>query len=160
MRPGAIEDAKEHDVSTYDPDEYTELLARGRMPRERSALHYDPDEYYELLARGRMPRSFRAGEVIFNQGDDADTMYLVREGSVALRDGERLVATVPAPGLIGEMALIDSKPRSLTAVADSDAELVGVPVRQFWILVHETPYFAHLVMSVMAERLRRAGDAT
>jgi CRP/FNR family transcriptional regulator, cyclic AMP receptor protein len=160
MRPDATEDAKEHAVSTYDPDEYTELLARGRMPRERQALTYDPDEYYELLARGRPPRSFRAGEVIFHQGDDADCMYLVREGSVALKNGEQLVAKVPAPALFGEMALIDSQPRSLTAVADTDAELVAVPVRQFWILVHETPYFAHLVMSVMAERLRRAGRTT
>jgi CRP-like cAMP-binding protein len=52
------------------------------------------------------------------------------------------------------MALIDSKPRSLTGVAETDVSLVGVPVRQFWILVHETPYFAHLVMSIMAARLR------
>jgi hypothetical protein len=33
-------------------------------------------------------------------------------------------------------------------------------VRQFWVLVHETPYFAQLVMSVMADRLRRAGGST
>lgn len=147
-------------MSTYDPDEYTDLLARGRMPRERATLTYDPDEYYELLGRGRVPRSFPAGEVIFEQGDDADCMYVIREGSVAVKNGEDVVATVPAPGLIGEMALIDSMPRSLTAVADTDAELVAVPVRQFWILVHETPYFAHLVMSVMAGRLRQAGGTT
>jgi CRP-like cAMP-binding protein len=147
-------------VSTYDPDEYYELLARGRMPREQRTLTYDPDEYYELLARGRPPSSFSAGEVIFHQGDDADCMYVVREGSVALKDGEQLVTTISAPSLFGEMALIDSKPRSLTAVAETDVALVGVPVRQFWILVDETPYFAHLVMSVMAERLRRPGGAT
>jgi CRP-like cAMP-binding protein len=86
-------------------------------------------------------------------------MYVIREGSIAVKDGEKLVATVSAPSLVGEMALIDSKPRSLTAVADTDVVLVKVPVRQFWLLVHETPYFAHLVMSIMAARLRGAGDA-
>ena len=145
-------------MSTYDPDEYYELMARGRMPRERRTLTYDPDEYYELLARGRTPTTFTAGEVIFEKGDDADCMYVVREGSIALKDGDQPVATISAPNLVGEMALIDNQPRSLTAVADTDVALVGVPVRQFWILVHETPYFAHLVMSIMAGRLRRTGD--
>jgi CRP-like cAMP-binding protein len=38
--------------------------------------------------------------------------------------------------------------------------LVEIPVRQFWVLVRETPYFAQLVMAVMSDRLRRAGGAT
>jgi CRP-like cAMP-binding protein len=97
-------------VSTYDPDEYYELMARGRMPRERRTLTYDPDEYYDLLARGRRATSFAAGEVIFEQGDGADSMYVVREGSVAVKDGDRVVATISAPSLLGEMALIDSQP--------------------------------------------------
>jgi hypothetical protein len=63
----ATQKAKEHEVSTYDPDEYYELMARGRMPRERQTLTYDPDLYYDLLARGRTLRSFTAGEVIFHR---------------------------------------------------------------------------------------------
>jgi len=83
----------------------------------------------------------------------------VREGSVALKDGERGVETVGAPGLFGEMALIERDPRALTAMADTDVELVEIGAPLFWVLVHETPRFAHLVMSVMAGRLRRAGTA-
>ena len=87
-------------------------------------------------------------------------MYVVREGSVVLKDGDRVVDTVSAPGLFGELALIESEPRALSAVADGEAELVDIAARQFWVLVHETPGFAHLVMSVMARRLRRAGTTT
>jgi CRP-like cAMP-binding protein len=58
------------------------------------------------------------------------------------------------------MALIEDVPRSLTAVASSDLELFAIPARHFWVLVHDTPYFAQLVMSVMAQRLRRAGGTT
>jgi trk system potassium uptake protein TrkA len=118
------------------------------------------DEYYELLAHGRAPRRFRSGEVIFRQGERGDSMFLVRGGSVSLMDGEQIVETVGTPGLFGEMALIEYEPRALTAVADGDAELVEIPVRHFWVLVHETPYFAQLVMTVMAQRLRRASGAT
>ena len=117
-------------------------------------------EYYDLLAHGRMPDSVPAGEVIFRHGDHGESMYIVREGSVALKDRDRVVESVAAPGLFGEMALIEHEPRSLTAVAETDAVLVEVPARHFWVLVHETPYFAQLVMSVMAQRLRRQGGTT
>jgi CRP/FNR family transcriptional regulator, cyclic AMP receptor protein len=117
-------------------------------------------DYYDLLAHGRMPLSVPAGEVIFQKGDQGDGMYLVREGSIALRDGDRLFDTVEAPDLFGEMALIQHEPRSLTAVATTDVVLVEIPARHFWLLVHETPYFAQLVMTVMAERLRRRGGST
>jgi CRP-like cAMP-binding protein len=43
----------------------------------------------------------------------------------------------------------------LTAVAATDAAVIEIPARHFWVLVHDTPYFAQLVMRVMAQRLRR-----
>jgi CRP-like cAMP-binding protein len=119
-----------------------------------------PDELYGLLARAGERRSYSDGEVIFEQGDRGDSMYIVKGGAVALKAGDRVIETVAAPGLFGEMALIESRPRSLGAVADGDAELVSIPARHFWVLVHETPYFAQLVMSVMAGRLRQAGQTT
>jgi CRP/FNR family cyclic AMP-dependent transcriptional regulator len=117
-------------------------------------------EYYDLLAHGRMPVSIPAGEIIFQKGDPGEGMYLLREGSIDLNDGDRLLDTVEAPNLFGEMALIQHEPRSLTAVANTDVVLIEIPVRHFWLLVHETPYFAQLVMAVMAERLRRRGGST
>lgn len=119
-----------------------------------------PDELYALLCRVDEPRGHSAGEVIFKQGDRGDRMYVVRQGSVVLKDEDRVVDTVAVPGLFGELALIENDPRALTAVADTDVELVEIGARQFWVLVHETPGFAHLVMSVMARRLRRAGTTT
>ncbi len=121
---------------------------------------YGAEEYFELLGHGREPRTFASGEVIFRQGEPGASMYLVRDGSVSLQAGDRVIEAVTPPGLFGEMALIEREPRSLTAIAATDAALIGIPVRQFWVLVHETPYFAQLVMSVMADRLRRAGGST
>lgn len=115
------------------------------------------DEYYELLAHGRDSRRIAAGEVIFSQGDRADGMYVVREGSVALTEGDRVLETVAAPGLFGEMALIEDEPRSLSARAETEVVVVEIPTRHFWVLVHDTPYFAQLVMRVMSQRMRRRG---
>lgn len=113
------------------------------------------DHYYELLAHGRAARTFAPGEVIFAQGDPGESLFVVREGSVELKAGDTVVETVAAPGLFGEMALIEDEPRSLTAVAAGAAALIEIPARHFWVLVHDTPYFAQLVMGVMARRLRR-----
>ena len=115
------------------------------------------NEYYELLAHGRAPQHFSAGDVIFREGDPGESMFLLRDGSVDLMDGDRVVETLSGRGLFGEMAVIDYESRSLTAVAATDAAVIEIPVRHFWVLVHETPYFARMVMSVMAKRLRERG---
>jgi CRP-like cAMP-binding protein len=57
------------------------------------------------------------------------------------------------------MALIDSAPRSASAIAASDAKLVSVSEKQFLFLISNTPYFALNVMRVMARRLRAANTA-
>jgi CRP-like cAMP-binding protein len=87
-------------------------------------------------------------------------MYIVRSGTVGLKLGDEVLDSVEAPGLFGEMALIDYEARSLTAFAQGDVEVVEVPERRFWVLVHETPRFAQLVMRVMADRLRRVSGTS
>lgn len=52
------------------------------------------DHYYDLLAHGRTPRNLASGDVIFSQGDAGESLFVVREGSVELKDGDRVVETV------------------------------------------------------------------
>jgi len=115
---------------------------------------YTEEALYELLGRAGTRSTVPAGGVIFEEGAEATSMYVVLSGAVAMKHGDQVLTTVQAPGLFGEMALIDYATRSLTAVAEGDAEVVEIPERRFWVLVHETPRFAQLVMRVMANRLR------
>jgi len=117
------------------------------------------EDLFEMLAKARPPRGLAAGELICTEGDPGDAMYLVTAGSVVLSKGDEVVTSVSAPATFGELALIDDSPRSLTARAETDIELVMIPARLFWVLVHETPYFAHMIMSQMAERLRERDAA-
>ena len=57
--------------------------------------------------------------------------------------------------MFGEMALVDSEPRSAEAVARTDCKLVPINKKRFAFLVTETPFFALEVMQVMANRLRK-----
>ena len=86
---------------------------------------------YELLARAGQGRRAAAGETLFEKGTRGDTMFIITSGVVGLTDGERTLDTVRAPGLFGELALIESTPRALTATVEEPAELVEIPARMF-----------------------------
>ena len=108
-----------------------------------------------LLAKSGEAEEFEAGDTIFSEGELGDSLYIVRRGSGSLKTAERQLESVHEGGLFGEMAVIDRAPRSATAVAETACELVAIDRRRFWFLVQETPYFAEIVMRVMADRLRR-----
>jgi CRP-like cAMP-binding protein len=100
-------------------------------------------------------KDYAAGEVVFEIGDFAQEMYVVLQGQVDIVAHDKVLETVNPGGMFGEMALIDSSPRSAGAVARSDCRLVPVDQRRFQYMVQQTPYFSLHVMRVLAERLRR-----
>jgi CRP/FNR family transcriptional regulator, cyclic AMP receptor protein len=110
---------------------------------------------FEILASAETPvRSFKAGDVIFAEGQPGEEFYVIQKGRVEVRQGGRLLDSLGAKNIFGEMALIDHAPRAATAVAATDVDLVPVAEKQFLFLVRETPYFALNVMRVLARRLR------
>ena len=99
-------------------------------------------------------QTFRAGQVIFNEGDPGNMMYAIVEGEVDIVVADRVVNTIPAGSIVGEMALIDRSPRSATAVARTQCRLVPVDERRFLFMVQQTPNFSLDVMRILASRLR------
>lgn len=76
-------------------------------------------------------RRFHAGEIIFDEGDEGQAIYILLSGQVTIcRQGqsEQPIATVEAGNIFGELALIDGGPRSAQARAAADCEL-GVMFR-------------------------------
>jgi len=120
----------------------------------------NPPVDFRLLAGAGVPaRDFKAGDVIFRQGDPAQELFIIQSGEVEIRLGNRVLETLPQYSIFGEMALIDNAPRSATAIAASDAKLVPVSEKRFLFLISNTPYFALNVMRIMARRLRAANTA-
>jgi CRP/FNR family transcriptional regulator, cyclic AMP receptor protein len=107
-----------------------------------------------LAGDGIETRSAKAGEIIFSEGDEANQLFVIKSGEVSIRSGNRTLAELSSNTIFGEMALIDAAPRSATAMAKTDVELVPISEKQFLFLVSQTPYFALKVMRVLARRLR------
>ena len=99
-------------------------------------------------------KSFSAGRPIFTEGELGDVMYIVAEGEVDILVQGTVIETVASGGILGEMALIDNKARSATALAKTDCKLLPINLTHFVFLVQESPSFAIQVMKVMADRLR------
>jgi CRP/FNR family cyclic AMP-dependent transcriptional regulator len=107
-----------------------------------------------IFERGTTPVTVRAGETIFSEGEPAELMYVIKHGQVEiLRDGQ-LLETVGPDDFFGEMALVDSSPRSATARAKTDCELMPINEKHFMFMVGETPFFSLIVLRKVVERLR------
>jgi CRP-like cAMP-binding protein len=96
----------------------------------------------------------RAGTEVFREGDAGTEMFGIVSGEVELRHHGRVLRTLGADDVFGEMAIVDSAPRSATAVATRDTVLAVINRHRFLFLVQETPMFALQVMSAMAARQR------
>ena len=103
-------------------------------------------------------QSFPAGAIIMKKGEPGDVMYIVKEGTVEVRDGKRILDTVEPGGVVGEVALIDAGERSASVVAKTDCQLLPIDEKQFVLLVERMPYFALQVMRALAYRLRRTTE--
>ena len=99
-------------------------------------------------------RTFSAGQQIFRQGEAGTTMYVVNKGEVDLLVDGQVVEKLGPGGVLGEMGLIDTAPRSASAVARTECKLIPVNQERFALLVQHTPDFALQIMRVMAGRLR------
>lgn len=108
-----------------------------------------------LFNRAEDMQEFQAGTIIFAEGTPADVMYVVVEGEVEIKVGNKVVEVIAPGNIVGEMALIDAQPRSATAVAKSDCRLAPVDEKRFQFMVQQTPFFSLHIMRLLVDRLRR-----
>lgn len=134
-----------------------ELLRRVPVFESLSA------EELERVAQVAVPRRFAAGQVVFYEGDESDTCYVVRSGRArATRrhtDGRTIALATFGPGdIFGELAMFDCERRSATveAVQDTDAlAILGADMRR---LLREHPDISVKLLAALGRRLREANE--
>lgn len=103
---------------------------------------------------------FLSGEVIFSEGDFSQELYIVVTGTVRIvKDygtvSERLLNTMRSGDFFGEMAIFESEPRSATAVAETETELLVLQPEKFKQTIYQKPDMAFEIFRALGERLRR-----
>jgi len=110
-----------------------------------------------------VPRSFRGGEVVFREGDDSDTCYVVRSGHArAVRehgDGRQITLATFGPGdFFGELAMFDDERRSATVEAVDALDVLGIPGVDMRALLSRHPEIAVKLVISLGRRLRAANE--
>ncbi len=106
--------------------------------------------------------AFKEGDILFKQGDPADSMYLVRKGSLTVyiknEDGELPLATLDNGAIVGEMAFFDQKPRSASVRASQDCEVTQITKADFDRLLQQVPKWMVTMMQSLSGRLRSTNE--
>ncbi len=125
-----------------------------------SALGPEELQQVALLA---VPRQFEAGEVVFREGDQSDTCYVIRSGRVrAIRehaDGRTITLANFGPGdFFGELAMFDDERRSATVEALDRTEVVGILGGDMRRLLREHPDISVKLLAALGRRLRETNE--
>ncbi len=120
-----------------------------------------PDEL-DALARRMEEAQYREGDVIFRQGEEGSSLFLIEDGSVEISYGEgrtRIVLASLFPSqYFGELSLFDGAPRSATATAVKQSRLIRLDRDDLVDFVNKNPPAALRIIAEMSERLRQTNE--
>jgi len=138
-------------------EETAELLSRVPVFAELGA------DDLGRVAQVAVPRSYDGQQVIFREGDDSDTCYIVRSGHArAIRqhsDGRTITLARFGPGdIFGELAMFDDERPSATVEALDDLSTVAIPGSAMRALLERHPAIAVKLVIALGRRLRAANE--
>jgi CRP/FNR family transcriptional regulator, cyclic AMP receptor protein len=116
-------------------------------------------KYTEEIFR-KYGRIYDEGKVIFREGEPGNEMFIIIEGKVKITKSagnlEKTLMILGNGDFFGEMALVDDKPRSASAIALTTCKLIALDKNTFKSVILNNPSFAYKVILKMSERLREA----
>lgn len=120
-----------------------------------SFLQYlSEEELARFLEEGTV-QALKKGQVIFEDGDPGDSMFIILSGSIEIFKENKQIALRISSDYFGEMSILDCKPRSASARAFSDCELFKITREQFKTFLENKPYIVKEFLVTISERCRK-----
>jgi CRP-like cAMP-binding protein len=135
-----------------------EVLSRAGL------FHGVAPEAVEALAAALKYGDYSRGEVVFTEGEQGDTLFIVLSGKVKIgrraADGRENMLSVMGPSdMFGELSLFDPGPRTATATVLTEGRLASLAHTSLRPWINDRPEIAEQLLRVLARRLRRTNDA-
>ena len=116
----------------------------------------------DLLAARMQRETFKAGEVVFREGERGDKFYIIESGQVSVThlaaDGQTVELARLGPGeYVGEIALLQNSPRTATITASVDSTLLSLPAQYFHEFITDFMQLGHALSRTSSRRLSMGG---
>jgi len=127
-------------------------------------LFSDLDEKsMNVLARASRFQRVEKGKILFFQSDPSEFAYVVRSGEISIvlssPDGRDMVINRMRPGnIFGELGILTAQPRSTSAIARADSDILVIPCEAFLCVIDSEPQLARRILEITAQRLQRSGE--
>jgi CRP/FNR family cyclic AMP-dependent transcriptional regulator len=113
------------------------------------------------LARLASRRRYPKDTVVFFENEEGDFFFMIVEGRIKVTilgdDGREVILSILGAGdFFGEMALLDNEPRSATAIAVEDSELVSLHRHDFQSVLADNRSIMSALIKILAARIRKA----
>ncbi len=148
---------------TPGSDSYTTMLNQTML--DKIPLFSDLDKAeLELLSTRTVTRQYPRNAIIINEGDLSDSLYVIRSGSVKVflsnEEGKEVILNVQRPGeYFGELALIDSGPRSASVITQEKTTLSLISKSDFEDFLRHHPAATVKIMQGLIKRLRALSES-
>jgi CRP/FNR family cyclic AMP-dependent transcriptional regulator len=122
------------------------------------------DDAAQSLLSSMTPLRMERGDVLFHEGDRGDRLYIIAEGKIKLgrssADGRENLLAILGPGeMFGELSLFDPGPRTATATAVAETQLLALGNDQLQEYLTQRPRVATTMLAALARRLRRTNES-
>jgi len=119
------------------------------------------DQDIASLAHLALRKRYPKDTVVFFENEEGDFFFTITEGRIKVTilgdDGREVILSVLGPGdFFGEMALLDNEPRSATAIAVEESELLSLHRSDFQSVLNDNRSITNALIRVLSARLRRA----
>lgn len=126
------------------------------MARKRTTP-FNPETFLAQVSHGKTTLQYRKNQILFSQGDIADAVFYIQEGSVKLtvvspQGKEAVIAVLEAEAFVGEPCLVGQVLRLETATALNAAKVVRVEKAFMLRMLHDEPAFGELFVSYLLSR--------
>lgn len=113
----------------------------------------------ENLGRAIKVQEYKDGDMLFDQGDEGDAMYMVEEGGISIfavdsRGREKPLRTFDVGSVVGDFAVLDGQPRSARARAAGSLKAMVLQRQMFKMFIQSRPQVILAVMKVLADKAR------
>ena len=117
-------------------------------------------EQIRVLTAHLEEQHFLPGEAIISEGEFSQELYILMSGRVRIAKDyggphERTLAVLTRGDFFGDMAIFESAPRSATAVAEEEAELLALSPEKFKQTIYQKPEMVFEIFRELSARLRR-----